>query len=85
MKKADQLAIRDAKRAKRNAKRNRKRDKKRRDLAKRTALSVRNIREHTEAECAKAIHRSKSSRSYCLKTPAKLLGTVVAINPPKEQ
>jgi hypothetical protein len=84
MTKADKIAVRDAKRAKRNAKRNAKRAKKQRNLESRTALSVRNIQENIAIECSRAIHRAKSARSYCLKTPSELLEKVVAINPPKE-
>jgi hypothetical protein len=63
----------------------RSRAQRRAALAQRTALSPRNIQEHTAAECAKAIHRSKSSRSYSLRTNPALLTTVYVAPPPKKQ
>jgi hypothetical protein len=50
-------------------------------LARRTALSERNILENTAVECKRAIHRNKSAKSSCLRTNPNLLKAAVYVPP----
>jgi len=53
-------------------------------MSKKSALSAKNILEHTQRECAKAVNRNRSMRSGVLKTPPEYLNTFVVVNPSKE-
>jgi hypothetical protein len=58
-----------------------KRDRKRRHLASRSALSQRNVVEHSIAECKRVVHRNKSMRTNALRTDQTLLQKVVCVPP----
>jgi len=58
-----------------------KKQKNERDIASRTALSSRNIVEHSMSECAKVVKRNRSLNVTTLKTRPHLLGTVVYVAP----
>jgi len=55
---------------------------KQRGLQRRTALSPRNIIEHSMRQCAKQVSRNRSMKTDVLQTAPALLGRVICVAPP---
>lgn len=62
-----------------------KRQRKLRGLQRRTALSAKNIVEHSMSESAKVQQRNRNMKTDALQTSPSFLGRVIVIAPPKEQ